>query len=183
MSNFFNSLDFKLTDLELLLPQRVVGHNQGVVNLDIVIKQSLRYINNEREKMVPNGVWSNYSEDDMGEEKVKQKKGWWSSHRSRYDHEPIITCDPKRTRERGNTNPVLTNAMRSPVNASSAPPSSPRDLNNAAQLSQINLHITILNSQIKNNNIFNTHLLKCPFRTNNRDDGATVNLYRLVTIF
>ena len=43
MSNFFNSLDFRLTDLELLLPQRVVGHNQGVVNPDIVI-------NNERKK-------------------------------------------------------------------------------------------------------------------------------------
>ena len=76
MSNFFNSSDFRLTDLELLLPQRVMGHNRGVVNLDIVIKQSLRYINNERKKMVPNGVGNNYSEDDMGEEKVKQKKGW-----------------------------------------------------------------------------------------------------------
>ena len=76
MSNFFNSSDFRLTDLELLSPQRVVGHNWGVVNLDIVIKQSLRYINNERKKMVPNGVWNNYSEDDMGEEEVKWKKGW-----------------------------------------------------------------------------------------------------------
>ena len=73
MSNFFNSLDFKLTDLELLSPQRVVGHNRGVVNLDIVIKRSLQYINNEREKMVPNGVWNNYSEDDMGRSEVKER--------------------------------------------------------------------------------------------------------------
>ena len=41
MSNFFNSLDFRLTDLKLLSPQRVMGHNRGVVNLDIVIKWSL----------------------------------------------------------------------------------------------------------------------------------------------
>jgi hypothetical protein len=50
MSNFFNSSDFRPTDLELLSPKRVVGHNRGVVNLDIVIKRSLRYIDNERKK-------------------------------------------------------------------------------------------------------------------------------------
>lgn len=34
MSNFFNSSDFRLTDLGLLLPKRVVVHDGGVVNLD-----------------------------------------------------------------------------------------------------------------------------------------------------
>ena len=178
MSNFFNSSDFRLTDLELLLPQRVMGHNRGVVNLDIVIKRSLQYINNEwfqmeSETIIQKMTWER--------KKWSERKGGWSGHRSRYDHEPIITCDPKRTREWGNTNPVLT--MKSPVNASSAPPSAPRDLDTAAQLSQINLHITILNGQIKNNNIFNTHLLKCPFRTNNRDNGATVNCHISCCLF
>ena len=56
MSNFFNSSNFRLTDLGLLSPKRVVGHDKRVVNLDIVINRSLRYIENERKKIVPNGV-------------------------------------------------------------------------------------------------------------------------------
>ena len=175
MSNFFNSSNFRLTDLELLSPKRVVGHDKRVVNLDIVINRSLRYIENERKKIVPNGVCEAIIRKMTWERKKwSEGKGGRSSHRSRCDHKPIITCDLKRTRVRGNTNLVLTNAMKSPVNA---PPSAPRDLETAVQLSQICSHITILNGQINNNNIFYSHLLKCPFRTSNGDDGATVNHY------
>ena len=44
MSNFFNSSDLRLTDLRLLSPKRSVVHDKEVVNLDIVINRSLRYI-------------------------------------------------------------------------------------------------------------------------------------------
>lgn len=52
--------------------------------------------------------------------------------------------------------------MKSPVNASSAPPSGPRDLDIAGQLSQIYSHITILNGQLNNNTFLMLTYLTAP---------------------
>jgi hypothetical protein len=110
--------------------------------------------------------WTEETHSFLFEKRKAQKNNpngvYETTARSRCDHEPIITRTVQNKPgksyailkgqgygARGNANLVLpTNAMKSPLNASSAPPA-PRDMDTATagQLSELYSHITALNRQ------------------------------------
>jgi hypothetical protein len=75
----------------------------------------------------------------------------------------------------GKANQVLTNTMKSPLNASSSPLPAPRDMDNADQLSHLYSHVATLNGQYRFPILLMLTENAKPFRTSNGDDGATIN--------